>query len=418
MGLAGEERNAKLLYLALSSRMLDRPVSICIKGPSSGGKSFLLETVLRAFPEAAFYAFSAMSARALVYSEEDFVHRFMIIYEVTGMGDDMATYLVRSLLSEGRIRYKTVEPSRDGMQPLVLDKEGPTGLLVTTTSSGLHPENETRLLSITVRDDPEQTSAVLRTIARSANDDRPEPPDLEPWHGLQQWLAGGEHRVSIPYADWLAANTSNAAVRLRRDFGALLRLVKAHAILHRATRERDDAGRIVAGAADYAAVHDLVASIISQAAKAEVSPLIDETVWVVSLLTTVRGEPVTRAAVAQELSLDPTTTTRRLQAAVHEGYLVRVGRGNQARWRLGEPLPDQVPILPTPQSLQTFLRGEEEEVESVEPASWRRPSTSARPDATFSRGPSRDANGGNGREDAGFSSALPFTSGPRFSPEP
>ena len=32
LGLVGEERNAKLLYLALTSRILDRPVSIVLKG--------------------------------------------------------------------------------------------------------------------------------------------------------------------------------------------------------------------------------------------------------------------------------------------------------------------------------------------------------------------------------------------------
>jgi hypothetical protein len=38
-GVAGESRIVKLLYLALTSRLLDRPVSIALKGPSSGGKS-------------------------------------------------------------------------------------------------------------------------------------------------------------------------------------------------------------------------------------------------------------------------------------------------------------------------------------------------------------------------------------------
>jgi hypothetical protein len=40
-GVAGESRIAKLLYLAVTSRLLERPVSIALKGPSSGGKSYL-----------------------------------------------------------------------------------------------------------------------------------------------------------------------------------------------------------------------------------------------------------------------------------------------------------------------------------------------------------------------------------------
>lgn len=34
-----------------------------------------------------------------------------------------------------------------------------------------------------------------------------------------------------------------AAVRLRRDFKAILNLIRAHALLHQASRERDDKGR-------------------------------------------------------------------------------------------------------------------------------------------------------------------------------
>src|SRR5580700_726909 len=46
-GLVGEDRNAKILYLALTTRLFDRPVSVAIKGPSSGGKSYTVEVVLK-----------------------------------------------------------------------------------------------------------------------------------------------------------------------------------------------------------------------------------------------------------------------------------------------------------------------------------------------------------------------------------
>jgi hypothetical protein len=41
-GVVGEERASQLLYLAVTSRVLDCPVSCVIKGPSSGGKSYLV----------------------------------------------------------------------------------------------------------------------------------------------------------------------------------------------------------------------------------------------------------------------------------------------------------------------------------------------------------------------------------------
>lgn len=176
-GVAGESRVAKLLYLAVTSRLLTRPVSVAVKGPSSGGKSYLTESVLRFFPEDAYHALTAMSERTLAYSEEPIKHRFLVVYEADGMSGEFATYLVRSLLSEGRVRYETVEKTPQGLKARLIEREGPTGLIVTTTAVGLHPENETRLLSLTVADTREQTRDVLAAIAR----EKAEGVEFSPW---------------------------------------------------------------------------------------------------------------------------------------------------------------------------------------------------------------------------------------------
>src|SRR5215216_3088025 len=230
-GVAGESRIAKLLYLAVTSRLLQRPVSIALKGPSSGGKSYVLERVLSFVPENAYYALTAMSERTLAYSEEPIKHRFLVIYEAAGMSGEFATYLMRSLLSEGRVRYETVEKTSEGMKPRLIEREGPTGLIVTTTAVKLHPENETRLLSLTVTDTQDQTRAVMAALAEDAGEATP---DLATWHAFQVWLESAEHRVWIPYARKLADLTPPVAVRLRRDFGALLNLIRAHTLLHQA----------------------------------------------------------------------------------------------------------------------------------------------------------------------------------------
>ena len=44
MGLVGERQNAEIIFLALVSRLLERPVSISVKGASSSGKSVLVDT--------------------------------------------------------------------------------------------------------------------------------------------------------------------------------------------------------------------------------------------------------------------------------------------------------------------------------------------------------------------------------------
>ena len=239
-GVVGERRLCKLIYLAVTGRFLDRFASLAIKGPSASGKSWAIERVLDFFPEEAYYLLTAMSERALAYGTEPLSHRFLVLFEAAGLESDFASYLVRSLLSEGCVRYETVEKGKDGeLKARLVEREGPTGLIVSTTSVALHPENETRLLSLSATDTADQTKLVL---SRLANDDLTEP-DLARWHDLQVWLETAEHRVAIPYARTLADLVPPVAVRLRRDFRAVLSLIRSHALLHQASRERDDAGQ-------------------------------------------------------------------------------------------------------------------------------------------------------------------------------
>ena len=351
-GVAGEARAAKLLYLALTSRLLDRIVSVAVKGPSSGGKTYLVERILSFFPKSAYYALTAMSERTLAYSEEPIRHRFLVIYEADGMASDFATYLMRSLLSEGRVRYETVESTPQGIRPRLIEREGPTGLIITTTAVKLHPENETRLLSLTVTDTRDQTRGVIRALAKRNKHET----DLAPWLALQEWLSSPEagRQVEIPYAEDLAELVPPVAVRLRRDFGAVLNLVRAHAVLHQASREKDEEGHVVADLDDYAAIRELVADLISEGVEATVPKTVRETVEAAKrLLDDSESEPITTAAVAGELKLDKSAALRRVKTAIDRGHLKNLEdrRGRPARIILGEPIAGEVELLPSVERL-------------------------------------------------------------------
>lgn len=354
-GVVGEGRTAKVLYLVVTSRLLDKPASVALKGPSSSGKSFTLDRVLAFFPPEAYYALSSMSERALAYSEEPLAHRMLVLYEAAGLGGDFATYLIRSLLSEGKIRYETVEKAtRGGLRARLIEREGPTGLIVTTTAISLHPENETRLLSIPVKDTAEQTKNVLRALAHDGT--RPEL-DMAPWHSLQRWIGSGRADVLVPFAHALAELIPPVAVRLRRDFGMLLFLIRAHALLHQATRKQDLEGRIVATLDDYATVRDLVGDLLTDGLETTVSPAIRETVESVTVLLIDREVGVSLAMLARRLKIDRSAASRRVRVAIERGYLRNLEdrKGRPARVILGDPLPDAVVILPEPEDLAKLI---------------------------------------------------------------
>jgi 5S rRNA maturation endonuclease (ribonuclease M5) len=343
-GLVGERATAQLLYLVITSRLLDKPVSLGVKGHSSSGKSFVVETTCRFFPPAAVLEFTAMSQRSLVYSPDNYQHRTLIVYEVValreGVEDDLTAYFVRSLLSEGRINYAvTVRDKDGGWTTKTITKEGPTGLVFTTTRARIHGENETRVLSVTSDDSRAQTARVLHALAASNGAG----PDLRAWHALQSWLQHAEHRVEIPYARALAELVPPVAVRLRRDFGALLSLIRAHAILHQQTRDRDPDGRIVATLDDYDMVAGLIAPLIAEGVGATVSAATRETVETVRDLSNAYPDGVPAAVVAKRLDLDKSNVSRRLSVAGAGGWLTNLEdrRGRAGRWRPGEDLPDE-----------------------------------------------------------------------------
>jgi hypothetical protein len=351
-GVVGERDVVRLCYLALTSRVLRNPVSLAVKGPSSGGKSFVTGQVLKFFPTAAYHALSAMSDKALVYSAEPLVHRFLVLFEAEALKSDMASYLIRSLLSEGEIRYETVMTTRDGLMPVLIEKEGPTGLLVTTVATSLHPENETRILSVTVQDTPEQSKAILRSLAAECSNE----PDLSDWIGFQEWIGEAEHRVTIPYAGRLADCSNPVATRVRRDFNQLLNLVRAHTILHQKNRERDAEGKIIATIEDYAVVYDLVVDIITEGLGASVSDAVRATIAAVEGIVDnepVIGSTATLSQVAAELEIDKSSASRRVKQAVQLGYLMNdeLIKGKPMQLRIGEPLPEEVKVLPHPTEL-------------------------------------------------------------------
>jgi hypothetical protein len=265
--IAGEATNGKLLYLIATSRLFDKTMNAAIKGTSAGGKSEIRKRVLEFFPPESVVSFTSLSEKALIYYDGDFAHKILSMGEATATDEqEFQDYLLRELMSESRIRYPTVQKVGGELVAVTIEKEGPVAFLVTTTKSKLHPENETRMLSLEIDDSENQTKDVLRKVAQVEGlNHSAVQVDYGPWQDLQRWLELGERRVVVPFAAEMVALIPPVAARLRRDVGQVIRAIKAHALLHREQRGRDDAGQIVADIEqDYTTVRELLNSILAE----------------------------------------------------------------------------------------------------------------------------------------------------------
>jgi hypothetical protein len=371
MGIVGEEKLCKLIYLAVTSRLFEKPVSLTILGSSSSGKSFTTETIItKLFPQEAYVIFSSMSEKALIYYQEPLIHRMLILRELDGIKQhEFLEYIIRSLLSEGKVSYLVSEsnPKTKQWESRKIEKEGPTGLILTTTRSKLNPENENRGLTVQTDDSREQTSRILQALS----EDELPICDFKSWINFQTWLSLNEKKIVIPFAKGIADLIGNNAVRIRRDFSKILSLIKAHALIYQLNRDTDRKGKIIATIEDYTAIYDLVNDLLSYIMETSVPENVKSVVNAVNKITMELGktEGASVAKVAGVLEIHKSTASRSLKIASEIGYIknIQPKMGVEAQYLLNEPLPVEQSILPTPDALKKYYNKKKKKIFLVPP---------------------------------------------------
>ena len=359
-GYAGDPLHVELLYAIFTSRLLERPMCAFLKAPSSSGKSWLLNRTLELFPPDAYEIKSGFTPKAIAYGTSDLRHRVLAIQEASGLQGREGNMLVRTLISEGQIRWETTGVATGTMEAREVVRPGPIAFVMTTTHPTLHREDETRALSIQVDDTPAHTRRVLDSIAERYSGARRKPVDLAPWHAYQRWLATGPRDVAIPFAKEIARHYWAQANRSKRDFEQALSAVAVSALMHQARAPRDADGRVVATLDDYAAARRFLSKVLGEASGAAVPATVRETIYAIAQLAKATIQPDSDdvrwpnlTELAEKLGLDKAAASRRVAKAKDLGYIVdqRVGRGYPSRLAIAQLLPTDTDVLPPVEAL-------------------------------------------------------------------
>jgi hypothetical protein len=360
--MAGEQRNARLLYLMATTRLFDSCMSAAIKGPSSAGKSALRQRLLDFIPPEHVVAFSTLSEKALLYIEGDFSHKILSMGEAAGAEEQsLQDYLLRELISSGLLIYPVVQKVGNELMTVVIKKHGPVCFFVTTTKAALHPENETRMMSVEVDDSGEQTVSVIDKVAEVVGLNAEKTiVNYEPWRNFQRWLAAGNCTVVVPFARELGQLIPPRSVRLRRDFAQILLAIKAHALLHRNHRQVDGRGQMIADIdMDYRPVAELMGGIVAEASGTSISKELQQTIDAVKAATAglATDEGATADKIAKLLKLDKSSAWRRLKVAMNKDYIVNLEqrRGQPGRYRLTSQEIEAEPLLPSPKAISEIM---------------------------------------------------------------
>ena len=233
--------------------------------------------------------------------------------------------LLRSLCSEGRIVHQTtVEDANSptGRRVERIEREGPIALFITTTSE-LHSENETRMLSWYAGESREQTGAVIANLAAHAAGAVAAPANLDVWHNLQRWIDLGPDDAIIPFAKEIARAIQPLMVRFRRDVGALFSCIKASALLHQAQREVDAQGRVVATVADYELAYPIFSRVMAHSSGKNVPDNVRE---VVKLIAERAGATATRLTVGRFQRTEATAAGEVVISSEQIGNAIGIGK--------------------------------------------------------------------------------------------
>ena len=361
--MAGEHQNAKLLYLIATSRLFDSCMHVAIKGPSSGGKSEIRRQVLEFFPPEDIVTFTSMSERALLYHKGDFDHKILSMAEAHGFEEQqMQDMLLRELMSEGKLVYRTVQKVAGQLVTAEIIKNGPVCFMVTTTKAALHAENETRMISLDIDDSEEQTRRVLKKLAQTTGKNlRPDDSIHWDWQDFQRLLNKiGNKNVVVPFADALATLIPPRATRLRRDFSQIIACIKSHTLIHCCRRMNNEKGELVADLdLDYVPVAELIGHITAEGAGIAVSPELLETIDAVKVITVniPPDDGATAFEVGKKLSLDKSTALRRLRVAAEKGFVVNLEshRGRPGKYRLTDQEVVTESLLPTADEIRVTV---------------------------------------------------------------
>jgi hypothetical protein len=226
-GLVGEERNALIVYVVATSRLLADPMALFVKGPSSVGKSYLTDKSLDFIPCSEVRKITGSSNKSWNYQQRNLRHKVVYLKERNAVSGPV--HPLRLLISERELAYYVTVRRGNRSEVEKVVTKGPIAA-VSTTRDRVEIDDETRHLSIWLDESPEQTGRIVaatveREVENKKNLDRNA---FASWREVQRLLKS-RSKFPIRFRVWLkqvARSVDTTSIWARRLFPTFLRAVK------------------------------------------------------------------------------------------------------------------------------------------------------------------------------------------------
>jgi hypothetical protein len=252
VGLVGEEPNALVLYIVVTSRLLRRPLNAFVKGRSSSGKNWLVRCILHLLSHRAVAEITSASDMAWNYSRQDFCHKVVYLQERNDAAGTV--HPVRLLISEGKLVRIVPRWSHGKIVTKRHVARGPVASISTTTKNRLEIDDETRHISLWVDESAQQTRKIVKTYTKAP--ERLTRDELRAWRAVQRVL---EERIEaeISFPHWFEEVADRLFVgdlRVRRYYPAFVDACRTVCLIRsfQTHRKRSKHGRLKVDFADFA----------------------------------------------------------------------------------------------------------------------------------------------------------------------
>lgn len=333
-GYICDELLAASIWLSHGARLLHTSSAFFFTGASGSGKTDALVRGAAFLPPEAVLSLTSISDQALHYLG-DIKHKYVIFGEIAPRvdeQDDARQMAMRQLISENKITRLTVEkPDGKHNVAVLKETEGPCVVTATTTKepNKFNDELQNRASWVPSNDSDDVTRAVLFSIAaKAANPVNVSDASLElgvkafqEFHRTLEPLS-----VTIPFASEIMPTSKHVTVR--RLFNLVLNYIRANALLHQHSRQRQpasDGDVIVAEPVDYALAYKVLtasAPRVLEACPPRARQAFDEV-----LRSALSDGKVMSTGQIQALIRQPDSTVRRwLSDLTRSGLLVCYGK--------------------------------------------------------------------------------------------
>lgn len=276
LGVAGERELTAHIYLTGTSRLTDRPLANIVQGPSSSGKSFVIEEVSRLFPPETVIHATHMTPQALFHMPPGSLrHKFVVAGERSRAEDDNraeATRALREMLSSGRLTKLMPVKVEGKIETVLIEQDGPIAYVESTTLTKIFDEDANRAILLHTDEQTEQTRRIVATLATAysgAGSATMADRIIQRHHALQRLLK--PQPVVIPYAERLGELFPVDRVQVRRAFAQVMGLLQAIVLLNQRQRATDSDGRLIATEEDYQLAQYLLAKPMARMIDGDVS---------------------------------------------------------------------------------------------------------------------------------------------------